>query len=111
MTWRVAESDHSLDNWISMMDLYCVDKYWIGLLGSSYYSGFLIGSALFMNLADRYGRRPCVIAVCILHTLMYLWLILTTNLTMHYVLIFIIGVIGGLRCGSCLTLAIELVHS
>jgi MFS family permease len=56
--WRLDwTSEKTLNNWITDMDLYCSEKWMIGLLGSIYYQGNLLGSILLSNLPDIYGRK------------------------------------------------------
>ena len=56
--WRVDwDSDKSLNNWISQLDLYWIDKWQIGLFGSLYYFGYLLGSIWFLHLSDTIGRK------------------------------------------------------
>ena len=51
--WRVdRNSDISINNWITELNLYWVDKWQIGLFGSLYYLGYFFGSVLFVNLSD-----------------------------------------------------------
>eukprot|EP00347_Sterkiella_histriomuscorum_P013032 403366275 len=57
-SWSVNwDSKHSLDNWITWLDLHCEDSYSIALFGSLYFAGFLISCLIFPPLSDKYGRR------------------------------------------------------
>lgn len=58
-------SNYSLNNWIVQLGLYCVPAYEIGLFGSCFFFGYLCSCLVFPPLADMYGRKPFVIAVCI----------------------------------------------
>ena len=52
------ESFNSLFNRIH---LECTSKGTIGLIGSSLFLGFLVGSLFLPRIADLYGRKPCVV--------------------------------------------------
>ena len=96
--WRVDWSDQrSIHNWISDLELYCVDKWKIGLFGSLYYFGYLIGSISFINLSDIYGRKICTRTSYILHTVSFFLIIFISNLYARYVFIFICGYVGSVR--------------
>lgn len=51
------DSNETITNWITMMDLVCAPDYKIGLFGSLYFIGFFVGCAFFMRFADIKGRR------------------------------------------------------
>mmetsp|Transcript_8838 Transcript_8838/g.7817 ORF Transcript_8838/g.7817 Transcript_8838/m.7817 type:complete len:88 (-) Transcript_8838:942-1205(-) len=85
------------------MDLYCVDKWKIGLFGSMYYFGYLIGSICFVNLSDIYGRKICTRVSYILHTISFFFIIFVSNIYSRYALIFICGFVGSVRCSVSYT--------
>lgn len=56
---------YSLKNWIISLDLYCGSSFEIGFFGSCFFIGYLSSCLIFPPLADVYGRKIFVIAVCI----------------------------------------------
>ena len=47
----------SLNNWYTQLDLACVNKARVGLIGSSLFIGWSIAAFISPRLADIYGRR------------------------------------------------------
>lgn len=88
--WKVDYDDsNSIYNWVTQMDLYCEEKWRIGLLGSMYFVGFVL-SGFILLLADVYGRKIMSIIgnllslICVYGLFFctdieyaYLWLLLT----------------------------------
>ena len=102
--WRLDwTSERTLNNWISDMNLYWADKWMIGLLGSVYYQGHLLGSILLVHLSDTYGRRLCIRISLVIHTILYTLMVFNSNLYSRYVLIFLMGFIGSPRLAIWLT--------
>ena len=56
---------YSLSNWIISLDLFCASSFEIGLFGSCFFLGYLSSCLVFPPLADMYGRKKFVIAVCV----------------------------------------------
>ena len=56
---------YSLSNWIITLDLYCASSMEIGLFGSCFFFGYLCSCLIFPPLADMFGRKKFVIAVCV----------------------------------------------
>ncbi|CAK8674818.1 unnamed protein product [Clavelina lepadiformis] len=50
---------------VTEFDLICGDKYLNTVATSMYYVGFLIGSIIFGNFADAYGRKTCSLLTCV----------------------------------------------
>ena len=48
-------SPNTLHNWITNMHLYTTSSFKLGLIGSSFFVGYLLGSVTFLRLPDRYG--------------------------------------------------------
>ena len=58
ISWEVDWTySNSLHNWVTWLDLYCVESYQLGIFGSLYFLGFLISCLIFPPLSDKYGRR------------------------------------------------------
>ena len=82
---------YSLKNWIISLDLYCGTSFEIGLFGSFFFFGYLCSCLVFPPLADIYGRKVFVIAVCIEQGLCFLALLFVPNIYVFYIAIFIFG--------------------
>lgn len=55
--WQVDWShDMSIHNWITENNEYCISRFRIGLIGSSYFVGILLGS-LLLQISDIIGRK------------------------------------------------------
>lgn len=106
--WQINwESDKSIHNWVSDLDLYCADKWLIGLFGSMYYFGYLIGAIVFVNLSDMYGRKIWTRTSYILHTISFALIIFISNLYSRYVCIFLCGFVGAVRWSVSYTTGCE----
>ena len=80
--WRINyDSENSYHNWVDpgKLDLTCVDKNVIGLLGSAYFLGFAISSGITPNLADKYGRKKPYQGSLIVQTMAYFVIIMSKN--------------------------------
>ena len=55
------ESHNTLNNWMTQLDLVCIPRYQIGLVGSISFIAFAVGSFLFTKQADKVGRHPVMI--------------------------------------------------
>ena len=86
---RFIKNPSSIDNYSYKFDLYCNKKYFIGLFGTCYFFGAMIGSVLIAPLVDKYGRER------IFKILIFLTLILNLNLIfvinpIHLTIIFLL---------------------
>ena len=69
----------------------CEPKWKIGLLGSMYFIGVIVGMTFVPPLADAFGRKIIFIVTLIISVFAQLGLILTNNLYEAYVYQFFIG--------------------
>ena len=86
---RFIKNPSSIDNFSYKFDLYCNKKYFIGLFGTCYFFGAMIGSVLIAPLVDKYGRER------VFKILIFLTLILNLNLIfvinpIHLTIIFLL---------------------
>ena len=86
---KYIKNPSSIDNYSYKFDLYCNKKYYIGLFGTCYFFGAMIGSVIFAPLADKYGREK------LFKILIFLTLILNLNLIfvinpIHLTIIFLL---------------------
>lgn len=52
------ESDNTIVNFVTKLELYCEPNYKFGLLGSFIFVGGVIGALFITPLGDHKGRRP-----------------------------------------------------
>ena len=90
-SYPLFDDIESIHNWITMADLYCVDKYYISIIGSLYFVGVLFACLTTIRLPDIYGRRKQVIYVFASDILLYTSFIFAYNLYALYALSFIFG--------------------
>jgi hypothetical protein len=72
------------------MDLYCEDKWRIGLLGSMYFVGFVL-SGFILLLADVYGRKKMSIVGTFVSLIWVYGLFFTTEIELAYLWLFLTG--------------------
>jgi hypothetical protein len=49
-----------LDNWMNDLQLRCTEKWKIGMFGSNFFIGNVIGSSLLSSYGDTIGRLPLI---------------------------------------------------
>jgi len=92
MNYRVDEgSNETLHNWITSLDLLCTSNFKLGLFGSLYFVGFVVGAITLLRLGDIYGRRPVLLFTSSSYLLLYILLFFANDLNLIYCLI----VVGG----------------
>ena len=103
------DSNETIQNWITMMDLVCASDYQIGLFGSMYFIGFFIGSAWFMRIADIKGRRM-ITMISIIGTIVWSLLIFAiNNIILTYIFLLIFGIFVSVRILVSYLYVLELV--
>jgi MFS family permease len=80
-----------LDNWVDKLDLLCLPKSEIGLLGSSLFVGIICTVIWVPRLSDIKGRRNIMIISLILHLSAYILLYFTKSLKVACICIMAIG--------------------
>ena len=50
------DDENTINNWVTQMDLYWLNRFQMGLFGSMYFIGFVLSGFLLM-LSDVYGRK------------------------------------------------------
>ena len=71
--------------------MHCASSFEIGLFGSLYFAGYLISSAIMPFFADRYGRKTLIIGGCSIQAACFLLMVLFPNLSLYFVMNFILG--------------------
>ena len=83
--------EYSLYNWNDAFDLECASKSRLGLIGSIFFIGWMLGALVFPRLADLWGRKPIILGSFAAQLLVILMLLLATNLETVYAALFILG--------------------
>ena len=78
-------------NWVEKFDMLCESKTKVGLLGSSFFVGILVGLLFVPRLADMYGRKPVFLATMILSSIMQLGFLLCTSIDQACILVAFLG--------------------
>jgi MFS family permease len=91
------------------MSLECKSDYMIGLFGSLYFLGFVLGAIFLNRLADIYGRRYIAIGAVILSMLTGLVCLVSNSLWIAYMMVFIHGISQAVRTSVCYLYMMELV--
>ncbi|CDW78040.1 solute carrier family member 5 [Stylonychia lemnae] len=86
--WTNAES---LSNFIMYFDLYCDSQFKIGLFGSLFLAGIVLGSVTLTRLGDIYGRKPIFLIGMAIQILTTVGVLMNSNIMVAYALFFIIG--------------------
>jgi len=84
-------SEQNLFNWVVQFQLVCSSKNLIGLLGSLFFVGLLVGCLIVPRLSDLYGRFRLLLLGNMLHISTSLLILTTSNIHVALVLIFLLG--------------------
>ena len=103
------DTARSLFNWAFEMELYCTSKLYIGLFGSLYFVGFMVGSMTLLRLADIYGRRPLLLLGIAIHVVAVFFIIWLSSLIARYCFITLLGIATGITVNCTFVLLVELV--
>lgn len=89
--YRVSHS-HIFHNFITDFQMECATPYHIGLIGSSYFLGFMLGSIIFAPLADIIGRKRVIMlgAAMFFFTMLFM-LFVANTVNGLYLGMFLIG--------------------
>ena len=85
------ESNNTMSNWITSLNLECNQQSELGMIGSLYFLGFGIGAATLLGLADTKGRRPLLIFSIVATFFFNLGYLFANSLLEIYILTFLNG--------------------
>lgn len=80
-----------LENWVPKLGLLCEKKDRLGLLGSAFFAGILIGMMIVPHLADKYGRKIVFNTTIFLSIVAQVGLILSLSLDRSAIYMLILG--------------------
>ena len=75
----------------------CAPGYQFGLFGSFFFAAVVLASVIFAPLADKVGRKPIAICGALTHLLPSIVLLINTERSIGYVLLFVIGLAMPMR--------------
>ena len=99
--------DEYIDNWVEQYDLLCEPKWRIGLLGSVYFAGILTTILIVPILTDKCGRKYNAVINNFLLIIVVIGIILASDITTLYVLLFLAGATFGGRLIAGLNWLVE----
>eukprot|EP00349_Pseudokeronopsis_sp_Brazil_P003269 CAMPEP_0202961014 /NCGR_PEP_ID=MMETSP1396-20130829/5117_1 /ASSEMBLY_ACC=CAM_ASM_000872 /TAXON_ID= /ORGANISM="Pseudokeronopsis sp., Strain Brazil" /LENGTH=342 /DNA_ID=CAMNT_0049680571 /DNA_START=163 /DNA_END=1191 /DNA_ORIENTATION=+ len=100
----------SLHNWIQDFDLMCAPSYQIGLIGTTYFLGIVLGNIFLARLGDVYGAMPLTrIALVITLVIVFLLMFVVRSLASLYFLLFVFGLFNCWRAFCPFLYAQEIV--
>ena len=67
------------------------EPFMIGMLGSAYFAGWMLGSIVMSRIGDLYGRKLPFYTSLVACALAYLWTLFTQSLYVQIFLLFVIG--------------------
>jgi len=88
------ESEHTLINFMTQLDLVCIEPYYIGLIGTISFVSFATGSILFTKHADIIGRHKFVCYAAGLTPLAIAAMIIGSRKLGIFFLYFVFGILG-----------------
>lgn len=86
-----TNDDEYFDNWVEKFDMLCEPKWKVGLIGSMYFIGVIVGMTFVPLLSDLYGRRWPFLATLLVFIVGAIGLIIATSLYEAYFYEFLIG--------------------
>lgn len=100
-SWRIIIDEDNYKNWVDKdkLDLTCVAKELIGLMGSAYFLGFAISSGVTPYVADKfhYGRKKPYIASLLLQTVAYIFIFASKSIYFTIFNYLLVGLSAGGR--------------
>ena len=90
----------SLHNWMTELNLICVNPATIGIMGTITFVSIGLGSILLGGLIDRVGRRKVLLGTLIVSPVVHSMWLIYPSLTTIYIGLFLMGLVYAVR-GSC----------
>jgi MFS family permease len=76
------------------LDLQCIPKVKLGLIGSAYFLGWTIASLIIPRIADIYGRRGVFLSLMTLNFLAVLGSVFSHNVLLTIGCMFLLGIVA-----------------
>ena len=81
-----------LKNWVTQVNLQCLDSFKAGMIGASFFIGTFLGSFVLPRASDVYGRKPLTLIGLVIFFSVVLSSFFVTNLYVLYFIIFMGGI-------------------
>lgn len=91
------DREDSYNNWITRFDLHCASNSKIGLIGSSYFSGWALTLTFLPRLSDLFGRQKIMFTGTAINFLAYSMLLSTHSYTILIVSMATFGMMSTVR--------------
>ena len=102
-------SDRSLHNWYEALNLTCVPKSRVGLLGSSLFIGWTASAIVLPRLSDLYGRKIIFIVSMVIQAIAFAGFFVSRNIDLSTGCMFLMGVASVGRCSISYLYMMELL--
>ena len=73
------------------MELFCAPDWIVGLIGSLFIVGIVVGCMTLTRMGDIVGRRPIYLIGLVLHIFALLAMLVNTEVWVGYILLFVSG--------------------
>jgi hypothetical protein len=94
----IEPSSISLKNWMSDLNLRCVDKWFIGMFGTNFFVGQVTGAIMLSSYGDTIGRIFLIKFSQAVTLVSYIVIVFVTrDLMVIYMLLFLIGLLSSWR--------------
>lgn len=107
----IHDPDVTLVNWIVDFKLACWNKHYLGLLGTSYFGGFLLGSFFMMAFGDHIRRKVLIVIGLAMHLICNIAIFFVTSPGYLYFYMTIVGLRTPFSGHLAYVLMIELIDS
>jgi MFS family permease len=92
ISWEVDYADKfTLKNWIVHLDLYCLPKAYVGLIGAMFSAGAGIACLIIPPFGDKYGRWVIFQTAMGIQIPLMIMILLTKQLSFVYFFVFVLG--------------------
>jgi MFS family permease len=109
--WVDWSKETSIYNWYTQLNMECISKARVGLIGSSIFIGWTIAAFIIPRQADIHGRRKIFMFSMAIQSVTFLALYFSHDVNFTTVLMFIFGVASVGRCSISFLYLMELLPS
>jgi len=99
-----------LHNWVEKLNLECVDSFKIGLIGSSYFIGWVCTLLILPGLADYFGRKWIYRSAMVMTLSLYAAIYFCFSVDFMIVINFLLGALTTARISVCFVYMLEFVR-
>ena len=89
--------EDSYDNWIMRYDLHCASSSKIGMIGSSFFLGWVLTLMILPRISDIYGRQKLIICGNLISLLVFIVLLISRRYEVLIGCMIIFGMMSTIR--------------